>query len=31
MMTNYSKEEKVVAAISILKMKMQQTMKRIEE
>ena len=31
MMTNYSQEEKAVAAIAIIKMKVQQTVERIEE
>ena len=31
MMTDYSQEEKAVAAIAIFKMKMQQTMDRKEE
>ena len=30
-MTNYSQEEKEVVAIAIFKMKLQQTMERIEE
>ena len=30
-MTDYSKEEKTVAATAIFKMKMQQTVKKIEE
>ena len=31
MMTEYSQEEKAVAVISIFKMKVQQTVERIEE
>ena len=31
MMTDYSQEEKAVAAIAIFKMKVQQTVERIEE
>ena len=31
MITNYSQKEKAVAAIAIFKMKIQQTLERIEE